>query len=157
MPELQTALVLPVWWGITSLLTRAATENRSGGEVIVSASPRNGLLLQLKVEGNTVTGFLGQDGVWGTPLKIELGTIDGNIVRFITVRRLAGRELIVYQWIAELIGDETLRLRGGNIQGGRGGEGRRLEPGRQAALVPAALPPLEGSRFRSSDKLRRVK
>jgi hypothetical protein len=115
-----------------------------------------GLLLDLKIDGNSVTGFLGQDGLWGPPMKIELGRIEGSSIRFLTVRRAEGREPIIYQWIAELTDDSTITLRGGNITGGRGGEGRALQPGKPPASLPTVLPPLNRSAFLPAQTLRRV-
>jgi hypothetical protein len=115
-----------------------------------------GLLLDLKLNGTSVTGFLGQDGLWAPPMRIELGTIEGMTVRFLTARRLPGREPIFYQWVAELVDGYTMRLRGGNITGGRGAEGRALQPGQQPAPTPTALPPLNRSTFLPAQTLRRV-
>jgi hypothetical protein len=115
-----------------------------------------GLLLDLKIEGNSVTGFLGQDGLWGTPLRIELGTVEGSTIRFLTTRKLEGREPIFYHWVAELTDDNTMTLRGGNIAGGRGGEGRLLQAGRPPAPAPTSLPPVSRSGFLPAQTLRRV-
>lgn len=130
-------------------LARPETPRRSGAFT-------QGLLLDLRIEGNSVTGFLGQDGLWGMPLRIELGTIEGNSIRFLTTRKLAGREAIIYQWIAELTDGNTMKLRGGNITGGRAGEGRPLQAGSPPPPVPTTLPPLHRSSFLPAETLHRV-
>jgi len=103
--------------------------------------------LDLKVEGERVTGFVGVNGLWETPMRIQLGKIEGNAIRFMTTRTPPGREPIYYQWIIVLTDDNTMTLRRGNISGGRGGEGRPLPSGQQPAPAPTSLPALGRSGF----------
>ena len=74
-----------------------------------------GILLDLRVDGSKVTGFLGQDGVWGEAQKIEVATIDGKTIRFQTSRTLARpdgtKEALTIKWVAEEIDDNTISLR----------------------------------------------
>jgi hypothetical protein len=135
---------------------------KSGPPLAQPEAPRRGgvfplgLLLDIKVEGKSVTGFLGQDGLWEKPMKIELGALEDNSIRFLTTRKLNGLEPIYYQWVAELTDDNAMSQRGGNIQGGRGGEGRPLQAGRQLPQPPTSLPPLNRSGFLAAQTLRRV-
>lgn len=117
--------------------------------------------LDIKVDGERVTGFLGVNGLadlWASPMKIELGKIEGNTIRFMTTRTVAGREPIYYQWIAEMTDDNAMTLRRANFAGGPGEVGRQLPPGQRPAPAPTTLPPLNKSTFGAASlTLRRVK
>jgi len=115
------------------------------------------LQLEVKVEGEKVSGFLGVDGIWEIPMKIELGKVEGKTIRFMTTRTIIGREPIYWEWSAELTDDNTMILRRGNIGGGRGQPGGRLSPGQTPAPAPTALPPLDRSVTNGSLALHRVK
>jgi hypothetical protein len=113
--------------------------------------------LDLKVEGERVSGFLGVDGIWETPMKIELGKIEGKTIRFMTTHTIVGREPIYWQWLAELANDNTMSLRRGNI-GRSSAVGAPLPPGREPAATPTALPAPNSSVFiKESITLHRVK
>src|SRR5215471_3545452 len=47
------------------------------------------VFVSLKVEGGKVSGFLGVDSVWDSPMKVELGAIEGDVIRFMTVRTVS--------------------------------------------------------------------
>jgi hypothetical protein len=99
-----------------------------------------------KVEGNSVTGFLGVDNVWELPMKMELGTMDGKVLRFMTIRPVPGRDPLYWLWTAEWSDDNTLLLYRANINVERGGH------------APVELPP-PSTRWTSTPslKLHRVK
>lgn len=114
--------------------------------------------LEVKVEGEKVSGFLGVDGIWEIPMKIELGKIEGNTIRFMTTRTRAGREPIYWVWSAELNDDNTMIMRRGVIGEGRGQQpGAPLSSGQQPTPAPTALPPLNRSVANASLTLHRLK
>jgi hypothetical protein len=99
------------------------------------------VFVSLKVEGGKVSGFLGVDTIWDLPMKVELGAIEGNTIRFMTVRPVPNRDSLYWQWIAELKDDNTMVLRRGNIgsyEPGRAGRPNSSNP----PPAPAALPAL---------------
>jgi len=112
---------------------------------------------EVKVEGEKVSGFLGVDGIWEIPMKIELGKVEGNTIRFMTTRAVIGREPIYWVWAAELTDDNTMILHRENIGGGRDQRGVPLSPGQQPAPAPTALPPLNRSVTNAFLTLHRVK
>jgi len=80
------------------------------------------VFITFKVEGSNVTGFLGIDTVWDLPMKMELGTIDGRVLRFMTIRPVPGRDPLYWLWTVEWKDDNTLLLHRANINVERGGQ-----------------------------------
>lgn|GEM_PF-5368717 len=115
--------------------------------------------LDVKVEGEKISGFLGVDGIWEIPMKIELGKVEGNTVRFMTTRTITGREPIYWVWTVELTDANTMTLRRGNIGVAvRAGQpGRPLSPGQHLDPAPTALPPVNKVATTAPLTLHRVK
>jgi len=113
------------------------------------------VFVSLKIEGSKVSGFLGVDNVWDLPMKVELGTIEGNAIRFMTVRELPNRDPLYWQWLVELKDDNTIFIHRGNIVTNGAGSVVRTYPNPPPA--PTALPTLAKSGFGSPLTLYRVK
>jgi hypothetical protein len=117
------------------------------------------VLIQFTIHGTAVSGFLGVNGVWETPMKIELGKIEGKQIRFITTTRREGFYPFYHHWLAEFTDDNTLSLRRANIEGttGRGGSGAIRGDAKLAPPPPSVLPSLDQTHFSNPLTLHRVK